>query len=73
MALTSSTDSLSTIPTSATPNLLGIFRAHAIWLAALAVWFWQHFEVRISVKHLCALLFGLTIVNVAIIALAVSR
>jgi hypothetical protein len=48
MALTSTTDSLSTIPRTATPKTESFVRAHAVWLAALAVWFLNDFEVPVS-------------------------
>lgn len=73
MALTSTTDSLSTIPTSATPNTPDMIRAHALWLVALAVWFWEDFEPRVSAKHLLVLGAGALILNTAIVALLVFR
>lgn len=77
MALTSTTDSLSTTPIPATPNTPGTIRQHAIWLAALAVWFWHEFEVPVAGRHLLAIIAGvgtlLAVLFVSTLLLAVTR
>lgn len=77
MALTSTTDSLSTIPRTATPKTESFVRAHAVWLAALAVWFLNDFEVPVSGRHLVAISAGvgllLGILFASVLILVIGR